>query len=600
LDTDSIITALGKAQGQINAFSGSSGAPLSVGEPTNGLSLTGQILTLESATTNNPGALTAADWNTFNNKVTSISASTPISISAGVTPNITLGTVATDKGGTGLISYTAGDMLYYSNGPSLSKISGALAANKVLLSGNPPTWGQVDLSTDITGALPVSAITGTMAAINGGTGISNYSLGDLLYASSGTALSKLPDVATGNSLISGGITAAPIWGKIGLTTHVSGILPVANGGTNNSTIASNGAISYSDGAKYNFSAVGTLGQALISGGSGAPTWFAPTTGSILFAGASGVLSENNSGLYWNNASGSLGIGTTSPVSALSVGTLSPFQVNSSGNIVKINNVLTSWPSSQATGISVLTNDGSGSLTWANGSNSYIQNQSLSTQTGTFNINGNGIFNGGDVGIGLGASLPTANLDVSALNNVRFRDLVATGNLDALVVDANGVVSKRSTGFVTAVTASSPFTSSGGNTPNISLTGTITVTNGGTGITNYAAGDMTYYSSGASLSKISGAYTANNVLLSGNPPVWGKVDMTTDITGTLPVSKGGTNAVTLTGYVKGNGGTNPFTAAATVPAGEISGTLAIANGGTNNAAIGSGGTIVYSNGTQHVF
>jgi hypothetical protein len=44
-------------------------------------------------------------------------------------------------------------------------------------------------------------------------------------------LSRLADVATGNALISGGVGVAPSWGKIGLTTHVSGTLPVANGGT---------------------------------------------------------------------------------------------------------------------------------------------------------------------------------------------------------------------------------------------------------------------------------------------------------------------------------------------------------------------------------
>jgi hypothetical protein len=68
-------------------------------------------------------------------------------------------------------------------------------------------------------------------AANGGTGITSYTVGDLLYASGSTALSKLADVATGNALISGGVGVAPAWGKIGLGTHVSGTLPVANGGT---------------------------------------------------------------------------------------------------------------------------------------------------------------------------------------------------------------------------------------------------------------------------------------------------------------------------------------------------------------------------------
>jgi hypothetical protein len=72
---------------------------------------------------------------------------------------------------------------------------------------------------------------GTLGVAYGGTGQSSYTIGDLLYASGTTALSKLADVATGNALISGGVGAAPSWGKIGLTTHVSGTLPNTNGGT---------------------------------------------------------------------------------------------------------------------------------------------------------------------------------------------------------------------------------------------------------------------------------------------------------------------------------------------------------------------------------
>jgi hypothetical protein len=75
-----------------------------------------------------------------------------------------------------------------------------------------------------------------VTAAQGGTGQSSYTVGDILYASTSSALSKLADVATGNSLISGGVGVAPSWGKIGLTTHVSGTLPVANGGTGATTL----------------------------------------------------------------------------------------------------------------------------------------------------------------------------------------------------------------------------------------------------------------------------------------------------------------------------------------------------------------------------
>ena len=109
---------------------------------------------------------------------------------------------------------------------------------------------------------------------NGGTGQSSYTIGDLLYASGSTTLSKLADVATGNALISGGVGVAPSYGKIGLTTHVSGTLPVGNGGTGTAT--------------------------------------AFTSGSVVFAGASGVYAQDNANLFWDDTNNTLGIGTSSP------------------------------------------------------------------------------------------------------------------------------------------------------------------------------------------------------------------------------------------------------------------------------------------------
>lgn len=71
----------------------------------------------------------------------------------------------------------------------------------------------------------------TIAVNRGGTGQTVYAVGDILFAATTTTLGKLADIATGNSLISGGVGVAPAWGKIGLTTHVTGTLPIASGGT---------------------------------------------------------------------------------------------------------------------------------------------------------------------------------------------------------------------------------------------------------------------------------------------------------------------------------------------------------------------------------
>ena len=61
--------------------------------------------------------------------------------------------------------------------------------------------------------------------------------------------------------------------------------------------------------------------------------------------------------------GNVGIGTATPASTLSVGTSNQFQVNSTGNITQINNVATSFPSTQGAANTYLQNDGSGNLSW---------------------------------------------------------------------------------------------------------------------------------------------------------------------------------------------------------------------------------------------
>lgn len=96
------------------------------------------------------------------------------------------------------------------------------------------TLGTARLSGSYTGITGVGTLAaGTwngsvIGSVYGGTGFGSYAVGDLLYADTTTSLAKLPDVAVGNALISGGVDAAPSWGKIGLATHVSGTLPAAN------------------------------------------------------------------------------------------------------------------------------------------------------------------------------------------------------------------------------------------------------------------------------------------------------------------------------------------------------------------------------------
>ena len=138
----------------------------------------------------------------------------------GLTTHIS-GILNVSNGGTNITTYTIGDILYASGPTTLSKLADVATGN-VLISGgvgSAPSYGKVGLTTHISGILDVS---------NGGININTYTIGDILYASGATTLSKLADVATGNVIISGGVGVAPSYGKVGLTTHVSGTLPSAN------------------------------------------------------------------------------------------------------------------------------------------------------------------------------------------------------------------------------------------------------------------------------------------------------------------------------------------------------------------------------------
>ena len=210
---------------------GTSGTDLS---STVATSTTTPVITLNvpTASATNRGALSSADWTTFNNKgsgtVTSVTGTSPVVSSGGATPAISL---ASGYGDTlnPYASKTANFVLAAPNGSAGAPTFRAIVAADI------PTLNQNTTGT-------AAGLSATLVATSGGTGQSSYAVGDLLYASTTTALSKLADVATGNALISGGVGVAPSWGKVGLATHVSGTLPTANGGTNLTSFTSGGVV----------------------------------------------------------------------------------------------------------------------------------------------------------------------------------------------------------------------------------------------------------------------------------------------------------------------------------------------------------------------
>ena len=150
-------------------------------------------------------------------------------VSHGAT-TITIGIVdplIAGKGGTGFASYVGGDILYAdSSTTAFAKLAHVSTATRYLANDGGPTyiaWSQVNLA---------NGVSGTLAATTGGTGVNTVTQGDLIYGSASNVWSKLAkDANATRSLTNTGASNNPAWAQVDLTTGVTGVLPIANGGT---------------------------------------------------------------------------------------------------------------------------------------------------------------------------------------------------------------------------------------------------------------------------------------------------------------------------------------------------------------------------------
>lgn len=463
---------------------------------------------------------------------------TGLPLTTGVT-----GTLGIANGGTGLTATPSNGQLDIGNGSGFTRTALTQGSGIAITNGagsitiaatNAGTVTSVDVSGGSTGLTysggPIISsgtitMAGTLAATSGGTGQTSYAIGDLVYASTTTALSKLAAVATGNALISAGVGVAPVYGKIGLTTHVSGTLPVANGGTGLASTPTNGQIDIGNGTDFTRAALTQGSGITITNG----------VGSITIAGNSGTVTTA-SVVSANGFAGSVANASTTPA-------------------ITITTTITGVLKGNGTAISAAT----AGTDYSAGTNALATGILKSTTTT------------GALSIATGADLPAMTATVGGAVPTPPNNTTTFLRGDGTFASPGGVGTVTSidvSGGTTGLTTSGgPITASG----TITLAGTLDADNGGTGQSSYAVGDLLYASTTTALSKLAAVATGNALISGGvgTAPSMGKIGLTTHVSGTLPIANGGTNSTatpTAGGVVYGDGSSHAVTSAGT--AGQI--------------------------------
>lgn len=167
------------------------------------------------------------------------------------------------NGGTNSSTALSGSSIIVSNGTQI--VQGAAGTSTTLLHGNAsgvPTYSAVSLTADVSGVLPVA---------NGGTNSSTALSGSSIMISNGTQVIQ-GTAGTTTTVLHGNAAGSPTYGAVSLTADISGILPLANGGTNKNMTAVAGGIVWTDSDSQEVSAAGSTGQVLMSNGTSAPTY----------------------------------------------------------------------------------------------------------------------------------------------------------------------------------------------------------------------------------------------------------------------------------------------------------------------------------------
>ncbi len=562
----------------------------------NGLTVSGGTITLPAgsislsalvSSTVNYGGITLQLGQSDTTPAFNLTDATSLPIGSGTT-----GTLSPTRGGTGLTTIAQGSILYASAADVLSALSAGAEGTVLSISSGVPTWQ----SAAGAGLNYWQRNTGSIAPLN----ISD----DLLIGSNATssALIRLPGVsnehgwfASGGNFGIGTMTPSTakldVAGSINISTSNSYLIngtavlsaSTLGSGVTNSSLTSTGALS-SGSIASGFGIISTTntitGTTLnattgLNTGAGAGTVRINSSGNLVNIGttqlngvtytwpgtdaaSSGyVLTSNSAGtLSWQEVSGIAGAGDISAVGDVPSG--NAFTTGGSGSSLFWHNsgfegeltvaTLTSdqtYTLPDSSGTFCLTSgncSGTGAGLGGSGTTNFIAKFS-----GQFAVNDSSIFDNGNVGIG--TTNPLHKLSVTGTTNIT--GAVTLGSTLSTVGNATfGSVTVGSIGL--ADTGSNNLTSGA------SLVGVFDeFTNSSATTVQGVLADLDSSISGAAHDPVSLAGSYNYLTLADQVITLNQIDLTTDISGILPVANGGTgasslnNLIALTTHTTGN-------------------------------------------------
>jgi hypothetical protein len=379
-------------------------------------------------------------------------------------------------------------------------------------------------------AFQVSSIAGGLVAPsmtqNQRTSITTPATGSLVYQT---------DFSSGYYYYNG-TTWLRLLPSVDLSSNVTGVLPIANGGTNTTSTPTAGGVAYGTGTAYAITSPGTAGNVLISGGAGAPTW-GDGSGSFILnqSAASQTANFNISGN--GTLGGNINVnGGNVNGPGISGGTSGLIRINSNTDVrVALdadNNGSQQFevtPGGSVSPIFYVTE--AGNVT-ANGSIRMLETGA----TPTFFT----ALQSGDLTSTITFTLPT-----SVGTNGQVLTTNGAGALSWSTPAASGVTSLTSTSPLTTNTAATGAVT-------VNLTGIVPVANGGTGLNTITANGLMVGNGTANVGTIAPG-TSGNVLVS-NGTSWSSGDASGSfILNQTAVNQTGNFRISGNGLVAGNVG-----------------------------------------------